>query len=561
MHLLRPSMIGTTLFPRLALGWGASLPETALCAAAHAIPVKRQWRDALIVLGWALALRLMCAVITADTYDPDEFVVLVLGRDFAHGATPYRDFMFFHPPGVLVLFRLLQPLTTWWWPLGRVAMILIDTVTAVCVWRIGTLLYGRREGLAAGLLYAASPLALICSVRVGQDPIITALGVGGLLLLLSTRSQGGAALAGVCLGLAVWMKYPAILFLPVYILAAPRRALVSTLASIGTVLLAFAPFLSQAHAVFEQTIVWQLSQRKPLDLGHRFGAVAAFWLLLNPLAVLAVLRRRQPLWLLGGFGVGGAFVFASQAYYHYFVPVVPFAALLAAPLAVRFLRHGRRTVAMTAIAVNVAWAADITFGDDPSRLFISAPHLSAIHGTVQVLDRSTRPGQRVLTDQLEYAYLAHRLTVADYFWNMGSVLSARYLEHRLVSAGAVVLTERVAPTYPSGFTDYLDRKRYTRVRTGSAKIWLIAHNPASEPRLEASRYTTGKPSFTVAQARDTDSAPGSIKSTGGPSPVRDRGNPAHHGRKGACGSACSASWPQALLARLGVLRLFPGAGA
>jgi len=66
--------------------------------------------------------------------------------------------------------------------------------------------------------------------------------------------------------------------------------------------------------------------------------------LIGTLAVLALRRGRQPLWLLGGFGLGGAFVFASQSYYHYFVPVISFAALLAAPLAVAFalLLAGRR---------------------------------------------------------------------------------------------------------------------------------------------------------------------------------------------------------------------------
>lgn len=470
--------------------WGAALVRTD--ARSELAAVCRPWRDALFVLGASLTLRLICALLTADTYDPDEFVVLLLGRDYANGATPYRDFMFFHPPGVLVLFRMLHPLTAWWWPAGRMVMIAIDSATAVCVWRIGGLLYGRREALAAGLLYAASPLALICSVRVGQDPIITLLGIAGLLFLLSTRSCRGALLAGVCLGLAVWMKYPAILFLPVYVLIARRRILWVLVAAAGVVGLAFTPFLPQMHAMWDQTVVWQLAHRRPLDLVHRIGPVGVFWLLLNPLAVLAVVRRRQPLWLLTGFGLGGAFIFASQAYYHYFVPVVPFAALLAAPMAVRFLRSSPRGVAVGALALTVAWATDINVGDDPIRLFVSASHLSAIHRTIEVLDRSTRPGQRVLTDQLEYAYLAGRPTVADYFWNMGSVISARYLEYRLAAAGAVVLTERVAPTYPSGFTAYLDHERYRHVHTGSTEVWFIAHRQLDDrdPRLEASREAT-----------------------------------------------------------------------
>src|SRR5437764_9445782 len=108
------------------------------------------WRDLFIVLGVALGLRLIFAALTADSYDPDEFVVLALSRDFAHGAVPYRDFAFFHPPGILVLFRLLQPIITGWWPAGRLVTLAVDSLTAVIVWRTGLLLFGRRSlGLAA----------------------------------------------------------------------------------------------------------------------------------------------------------------------------------------------------------------------------------------------------------------------------------------------------------------------------------------------------------------------------------------------------------------------------
>src|SRR5881409_445718 len=67
-------------------------------------------KAALLIFALALGFRLLFAGIVSDTYDYDEFVVLLLARDFAHGAVPYRDFIFFHPPGILVLLRLIQPL-------------------------------------------------------------------------------------------------------------------------------------------------------------------------------------------------------------------------------------------------------------------------------------------------------------------------------------------------------------------------------------------------------------------------------------------------------------------
>lgn len=431
---------------------------------------------------WALGLRIVFALLTSNTYDPDEFVILVLSRDWTSSVIPYRDFMFFHPPGMLLLFRVLTPLTAWWWPSARVFVLLVDTVTAVMVWRLGTLLYSRRTALAAGLLYGASPLALVCAVRIGQDPIITALGVGGLLLLLSTRSHAGSVLAGVCLGLAVCIKYPAVLFLPVYLLAAPRRAWIAGLTAVAVGLIALIPFVPELHSLYQQTVTWQVVRHAPIDLWHRFGSVAVFWLLFNPLAVLALAKGRKPLWLLSGFAFGGVFLFASQSYYHYFVPMLPFGALLAAPIAARVIRIRPRTTAAVAVVLVVGWAFDINSGTGPLSLFITASHLSSVQTTAQALDRWTSPRTPVLTDQFEYAFLARRKPVNHYFWNMNGVVPARVLENRLPSEGAVVVTERVARTYPLGFTNYLAHQRYVHIQSGNTQIWLLVPVRAAADR-------------------------------------------------------------------------------
>src|SRR5947209_6042693 len=242
------------------------------------------WRDALIVFAAALVLRLLFAAIVADSYDPDEFVVLALSRSLAHGALPYRDFMFFHPPGILVLFRFLQPLTALWWPAARVFLLLVDCASALLVWRIGCRVFDRRVALLAGLIYATSPIPLLSSARIGQDSVITALGLLGLFLLLSQRSARGAVGAGICLAAAFWFKYPAILFLPVYALAAPRRLPIVLGSALLTVLALFAPFAAYLPALVHQSVGWQAFGRGREDLLHRAAAVGAFLLVLNPLA-------------------------------------------------------------------------------------------------------------------------------------------------------------------------------------------------------------------------------------------------------------------------------------
>ena len=455
--------------PRQAL-----TPTLATSSAAGHTSHQRFWRrhcHLIVVIAVAFAIRLCFGLATADTYDYDEFVLLLLGRDFAHGAVPYRDFMFFHPPGELVLLRLLEPLTSAWWPIARLVMMAIDTATAGLVWYVGTLLYDRRSAFVAGLLYAFNPVALISAVRVGQDPVLTFLGVAGLAILLSKRSHTAAALAGASLGLAIWFKYPAAVLLPVYVLAAPRRSPAIILGAGAALAAVFAPFLPYAHQLYDQTVTFQRT-RWLMPLDQRIGTTLIFWLGLNALAVAAMVRQRphRP-WLLAGFALGGVFVLSSQVYYHYFVPAVPFAALIAAPFVARFARSAFLALAGFLIAAVIAWAALIDLGGS-APAYVTAAHLSSIQPTIQVLRASTDPGDYVLADRYEYSYLANRQALAHYFWNVGVLKDATYLELRLPAAAAVILSYGASSGYPSGFVGYLDH-HYPSIRTRANTIWLL----------------------------------------------------------------------------------------
>ncbi|MBV9279699.1 MAG: hypothetical protein JOZ41_06430, partial [Chloroflexi bacterium] len=146
-------------------------------------------RDALALFGLALGLRLVFSILMANTFDEDEFVYLALGRDVAHEAVPYRDFAFFHPPGILAVVALLNPIISWWWPVARLVSLLIDSGTVVLVGCIGSRLYGRRAGWAAAILYAVNPVVLVAAVRVDQEVLVTALGTLGLTLVVTRPSK------------------------------------------------------------------------------------------------------------------------------------------------------------------------------------------------------------------------------------------------------------------------------------------------------------------------------------------------------------------------------------
>jgi hypothetical protein len=227
----------------------------------------------------------------------------------------------------------------------------------------------------------------------------------------------------------------------------------------------------------------------PLD--QRIETTLIFWLGLNVLAVLAVVRQRnQRPWMLVGFALGGVFVLSSQVYYHYFVAVVPFASLIAAPFVARFTRAAIRILVALLIAAVIAWAALIDLGG-PAPAYVTAAHLSSIQPTIRVIRRSSDPGDSVLADRYEYAYLANRQALAHYFWNVGVLKDAKYLELPLPGAAAVVLSYGASSGYPAGFVDYLDH-HYPSIRTRANTIWLL-HPRNPEKRRRGLQAGVGHP--------------------------------------------------------------------
>jgi hypothetical protein len=434
--------------------------------------VKSARSDALAVFGVALALRLVFSLLMAGTFDRDEFVYLALGHDVAHGAVPYRDFPFFHPPGILVLLGFLNPLTSLWWPLARLFDVLVDSLTATLVWRVGLHLFDRRVALAAGILYAINPVTLVSAVRVDQEVIATALATLGLTVLLLRRSHGGALAAGCCLALACWIKYPVVIFLPIYALIVRRYTLICLAAFTAAFLLLFIPYAGELRRVYDDTVTWQLVGRYSTPVPLRLMTAGIFWLLLNPFAVAGLLQRWLPLWLKLGFLGGGVFLLTSSIYPHYFVFIAPFAALLGAPLAAQTVRLPRLALAAVCLAALLAWKSGVeTFGHQQG--FIPADSFAAIAPEVRLIDRMTPPGTPIAANEMQYPFLAGRPWIAHYFWDDNDSLTARTLERHLTARSAAVLTPATSVFYfPDGFVAYLNAHA-RRMPIGKDMIWLL----------------------------------------------------------------------------------------
>jgi phosphoglycerol transferase MdoB-like AlkP superfamily enzyme len=230
--------------------------------------------------------------------------------------------------------------------------------------------------------------------------------------------------------------------------------------------------LGQVGALIDQTVIWQLGRRGHADLYHRLSSVIAYWLLLNPLGLVALRRRRRPLWLPVGFCLGATFLLTAQAYYHYFALVVPFAALLAAPVVTSLARRRPRLLVACLLCLACLWGLDVGYGPPVLRLHVTASRLTPVRQTAAILDRATRPNETILTDEFEYALMAHRPLAANYFWDMEGMVQARSLEEQLAHLAAVVTTKG-SEGYPRGFVDYLEDMHYPSVQTPRTIVWLI----------------------------------------------------------------------------------------
>ncbi len=95
---------------------------------------------------------------------------------------------------------------------ARFGQAVFASLTCVLVARTGVALFGRRAGLAAGILLAVSgPVALV-DVSFWEEGLVGFVLSAALFLLATRRTPGGAALAGLLLGVACAARPTSLLF-------------------------------------------------------------------------------------------------------------------------------------------------------------------------------------------------------------------------------------------------------------------------------------------------------------------------------------------------------------
>lgn len=389
-------------------------------------------------LGLALLLTLAALLIRALPLwnaawikpDYDEGVYLGGAWLLRDGALPYRDFIFPHLPGALVLLQPAAQLIQLWQDnttallAARLTAALADGLAVGLLYIAARQLVALPGALLAALVYASDTLAIHYSRGVRLEPLQAPWLIAGALLLLAALNGADTRrwtlAAGVCLALGVSVKITGALVpiagLLVLLIERRWRALLwlSLGLALGALTICGWALLSSGDEIVRQTVLLQL--RRPKEyllepfaflLSDRYTALTALAALLG-CAALAVQGWR------GRIASGWLFVllwlsltlllFATAAsfYNHYYTQLAAPLALLAAaaPSLWQRLRRPWLGALGTLLLLAPLWWGQLRLWDEIDAAPTQRPFIAAL--------RALPAGQGVLLFDPVLSILAGR---------------------------------------------------------------------------------------------------------------------------------------------------------
>ena len=216
-----------------------------------------------LVVVLALATRILPSLIhgpgTLGRYD--DAVYFTASQAFSWGRMPYRDFLFIHPPGIVLInapFRLLGLVMgdAGAFLVARTAFICMGAGTAYLCYK-ALIPHGQRAALVAGVTCAVFPPAVYADSSVSLETIGSLTLAAALLGVLRGRRH---VLAGALMALGtstkIWLAAPTVVLAIVLIvqhkpLAAKRFAA----GFVATFVAILAPFAALAPADFFRMVV------------------------------------------------------------------------------------------------------------------------------------------------------------------------------------------------------------------------------------------------------------------------------------------------------------------
>jgi Flp pilus assembly protein TadD len=195
---------------------------------------------------WALSDSPFAATLIGDAGTYDAWARRLAGGGWFQAPAFYQAPLY--PYALGVLYAIAGPSVLW----ARIGQAVLGAATCAVLCRAGTLWFGRRAGVASGILFAIYGPALFLGGLL-QKSVLDALLVSGMLLLLAPANRQPSPFRGLMLGVVVGClaltRENGLVALPVLVLwcllARGRRALLPAL--IVGVFLVLAPVAAHNH--------------------------------------------------------------------------------------------------------------------------------------------------------------------------------------------------------------------------------------------------------------------------------------------------------------------------
>jgi alpha-1,2-mannosyltransferase len=309
-----------------------------------------------------------------------------------HGRLPYRDFVFLHPPGQLLvlapfgwLTRVVSDQTAFM--VANLSVTVVGAIAAVLVVRICRHLnLGRQASLIGGLFYATWFGAVGAEYLTKLEPFGSLFILGAVLLALKAQRSGtpwlwaaaGAALA-VAVCVKIWWVVPAVgvVLWQVFSARRARGGAIMAAGAVGAGLLVTVPFFAQApHQMWASVITDQLGRHRRMDPLRRVqdlgtlsrldisGLTLNLGTLLAGVVFLAVVagawrvRAARPVVVI--LAAQLAVLLAAPSWFPYYADYVSGAVAITVAAAACHPPHRRRVLAGTMRWLPLGFAASIT---------------------------------------------------------------------------------------------------------------------------------------------------------------------------------------------------------
>jgi 4-amino-4-deoxy-L-arabinose transferase-like glycosyltransferase len=429
----------------------------------------------------------------------DEGVYVLSVQALEHGEALGRDVFVSQPPGFYLWLRWIAAV------LGdslhdvRVGMILTVALAAVALFVVGRALTATLGGLAAVALLAITTPLPTEGIQVYADTPAYALAAVAVACAAVRRP----ALAGIALTASLSVKLSAVTAVPavlalVYVRsqrpwAGIARLVAGAIVTAAAIALVFVRDLSQiwSGVVGYHVTAYQyagFSAERRLGNWASYDSPYFYFALIGLVVTLTRARSLWPLWLWPLAGV--AFIAVHKPLHDNHMLVLPYSVACAAGPSLGKLVEGLRPrfavglVALGALAAvggyvqQYHWATSLTKGEDESLV-----------AAAKALDRVTKPGDLVVSDQAIVALMAHRDVPAELVdpsiqrFGTGSLTPAkveRIIEAQPVRAVVVARAFALPPVAP--LLPYLRRGFVHVLHLRGATIFYGRRQSLGSPR-------------------------------------------------------------------------------